>query len=149
MILYSFPTPPICRHSDISSSTPIFTTSARVTMSIDDFLYSHNDYIIPLPHHVVINMIENQIDVLPLDGLYYSSIPSRTRRIWVYEEDMEGITIMITLNRYTLPNRLYYITNPLYSEIMERRYHFPRNLIPSFAPRRIRRRFRGHLHHIW
>jgi hypothetical protein len=109
-------------------------------MSIDDFLYSHNDYIIPLPHHVVINMIENQIDVLPLDGLYYSSIPSRTRRIWVYEEwPINGITIMIQLDHYTLPARLYTIRNPLYCENMEDNYNYCRDQIPSIAPIRILR----------
>jgi hypothetical protein len=118
-------------------------------MSIGSTTYCKHDIIVKLPTDIVTDMVENGVHILPAPGVFFLRIPPRIRHIWVYEEDMEGITIMITLNRYTLPNRLYYITNPLYSEIMERRYHFPRNLIPSFAPRRIRRRFRGHLHHIW
>ena len=111
--------------------------------------YCTCDVIVSLPTDIVSDMIENGVHILPLPGIFFPRIPSYVRRIWVYEEDMEGITIMITLNRYRIPSSLYYIINPLYSEIMERDYHFRRTEIPSFAPQQIRRRFYGHLHHIW
>jgi hypothetical protein len=49
---------------------------------------------------------------------------------------------MITLNRYTLLSRLYYITNPLYLEVMEESYDFHRYQISQVAPMQILDRFR-------
>ena len=118
-------------------------------MLIGNTKYCTRDVIVLLPSDLVTEMIKHGAHILPRPGLFFLEIPSHIRRVWVYEEDVEGITIMITLNRYTLPNGLYYITNPLYSEIMETHYHFPRDHIPSFAPRKIRHRFLDHLHHVW
>ena len=111
--------------------------------------YSVYDVIIPLPSYVVDHMFDNGAHPLPLPGLYFPPIPEHIRRIWVYEDGAEAITIMITLNDYTLPSRLYFITNPLYAEVMESHYDFHRDQIPSAAPRRILRRFRHHLWRIW
>ena len=108
------------------------------------------DVIIALPTHVVTHMLGNGAHVLPRPGLYFPPIPPSVKRVWVYEDGEEGITIMIRMNRYTLPSQLYYLNNPLYSELMAERYNFYRFQIPSFLPDRILRRFhRRHLIRVW
>ena len=118
-------------------------------MALNSMHDSLNDVILPLPSHVVDNMIDNGVHMFPRPWLYFGPIPPRIRRVWIYEDGAEGITIMLTLNRYTLPSRLYFITNPLYADVMEERYNFNRHLIPRIAPFRILRRFRHHLLRIW
>jgi hypothetical protein len=111
--------------------------------------YSPYDVIVPLPSYVVDGMIDHGAHPLPLPGLYFPPIPAHIRRVWIYEDGAEAITVMIALNQYTLPSRLYFITNPLFAEVMESRYNFHRNQIPSAAPFQIIRRFRYHLWQIW
>jgi hypothetical protein len=112
--------------------------------------HSIHDVIVALPTHVVAHMLENGAHPLPRPWLYFPPIPPHVRRIWVYEDGEEGITIMITLNRYTLPSRLYYITNPLYLEVMEENYDFHRYQIPQVAPMQILDRFRRrNLQRVW
>jgi len=114
--------------------------------SARDSLY---DIIIPLPSHVVDDLINNGVHVFPRPWLYFAPIPPHVRRVWIYEDGEEAITIMVSLNRYALPNHLYFLTNPLYAEIMVSHYDFHPSLIPRVAPIRILRRFSRHLSRIW
>jgi hypothetical protein len=119
-------------------------------MSIDD-TYSPFDIIIALPHHVVAYMVQNHIHELPRPWLYFPPIPPQIRRVWVYEDEpIDGITVMIRVDRDTLPTHLYGLRNPLYVENMEANYNYLRGQIPGLAPVQILRRFRSqHLLQIW
>jgi hypothetical protein len=74
--------------------------------------------------------------------MYFPPILLHIQCVWVYEDGEEGI--MITLNQYTLPSHLYFITNPLYSEVMEENYDFHCYQIPQIAPMQIVDRFGPH-----
>jgi hypothetical protein len=117
-------------------------------MAINNRHSSPHDIILSLPSHVVDDMINNGADAFPRPWRYFGPIPSHVQRIWVYEEDVEGITIMMTRDG-CLPNHLYFITKPLYATAMERRYHFNPDLLPTIASFRILRRLRDHLRIIW
>jgi hypothetical protein len=121
----------------------------RSHMALNTMHYSHCDIILPLPSHVVDSMIDNGIHMFPRPWLYFGPIPPQIRRVWIYEDDAEGITVMLTLDHRTLPNRLYFITNPLYADVMGSQYNFHRYQIPKIAPFHILRRFRDHLMRIW
>ena len=42
----------------------------------------------------------------------------------------EGIIVMVVLDQHTLPVHLYFITNPLYADVMESQYNFHPRQIP-------------------
>ena len=110
----------------------------------------NRDIIIALPGHIITHMIEGGAHLLPRPWLYFPPIPPHIQRVWIYDDDEEAITTMLTLNRYTLPSRLYHLTNPLSLELMEVRYNFRRYCIPTRMPDHIRRRFRRrHLIRLW
>jgi hypothetical protein len=118
-------------------------------MALDTRHYSLHDVILSLPSHVVDDMIDNGVHVFPGPWLYFGPIPPQIQRVWIYEEDADGITVMVVLDQNTLPIRLYFITNPLYADVMESQYNFRRGQIPRIAPYRILRRFHRHLMRIW
>jgi hypothetical protein len=118
-------------------------------MALNVMHYSLNDIILPLPSHVVDDMIDNGIHMFPSPWLYFGPIPLQIQRAWIYEEGAEGITIMLTLDQQRLPVGLYFITNPLYADVMGLQYNFHRYQSPQIAPIHILRRFRHHLTRIW
>jgi hypothetical protein len=61
-------------------------------------------------------------------GYNFGSIPPQIQRIWIYEDNAEGTTVMVVLDQNTLPVHLYFITNPLYADVMESQYKFPKSL---------------------
>jgi hypothetical protein len=95
-------------------------------------------------------MLKNGAHPFPRPWLYFPPILLHIQHIWVHEDGEEGITIMITLNRYTLPSHPYYITNPPYSEVMEENYDFHHYQIPQVAPMQILDPFGHHnLRRVW
>jgi hypothetical protein len=145
----------ISHHSASSSATTITRRSlhTRITfqMAITLIWDSPFDIIIALPSHIVDNMFNNSVHVFLHPWLYFPPIPPHIRHVWIYEDGpiMDGITVMLTLNQNTLPDHLYFITNPLYTNIMESHYDFSCHLIPRSAPVWILCRFHNHLMRIW
>jgi hypothetical protein len=153
LIALYFPTPlfsviPLLHLQPPSLNAQIIPAS-HFQMALNSMHDSLHDIIVSLPSHIIDDMIDRGVHVFPRPWLYFGPIPPQIRRVWIYEEDAEGITVMLTLDQNTLPYRLYFITNPLYANVMESRYNFHRYEIPRIAPFRILRRFRNHLMRLW
>jgi hypothetical protein len=99
-------------------------------MALNTTHYSLHDVILPPPSHVVDNMIDNGVHIFLGPWLYFGPILPQIQRVWIYEDGAEGITVMVVLDQNTLPVCLYFITNPLYADVMESQYNFRCGQIP-------------------
>lgn len=97
--------------------------------------YCSHDIVISLPHHLVKDIFRHEVSALVRAWPYFPPIPSRTRRIWIYDRSSQTIIYIVRLDYHCCPARLYQLANPITLETMERRYSYGLDQVPGPAPR--------------
>ena len=111
---------------------------------------STKDFIIDFSTYIVDKILEGDSDVHIVSWYDHFTIPPHATRIWIYERDIQFITLVAQLNRETGTfNRLYQLSNPLAKEALQECYNIQVEQIPVSAPLELAQDYWEQLCRVW